>query len=63
MLVIAEAEDGIEALSLIKEHLPDVVMLDLRMPHMDGLEVLGQVNEPSLRIGAQHATSGVARSP
>jgi DNA-binding NarL/FixJ family response regulator len=48
MLVIAEAEDGIEALSLIKEHLPDVVMLDLRMPHMDGLDVLRQVNVSKL---------------
>lgn len=40
MMVIAEAGDGIQAVALIKEHLPDVVMLDLRMPAMDGLEVL-----------------------
>jgi two-component system NarL family response regulator len=40
MTVIAEAGDGIQALALIKEHQPDVVMLDLRMPGMDGLDVL-----------------------
>jgi two-component system NarL family response regulator len=40
MIVVAEAGDGIQALALIKEHLPDVVMLDLRMPAMDGLDVL-----------------------
>ena len=44
MTVVAEAGDGVEALALIKEHLPDVVLLDLRMPHMDGLEVLREVN-------------------
>jgi len=44
MTVVAEAGDGMEALALIKEHLPDVVLLDLRMPRMDGLEVLTEVN-------------------
>lgn len=45
MTVIAEAGDGVEALALIKEHLPDVVLLDLRMPHMDGLDVLAEVKK------------------
>src|SRR5881296_3624010 len=44
MTVVAEAGDGVEALALIKEHLPDVVMLDLRMPGMDGLDVITEVN-------------------
>src|SRR5216110_1898832 len=44
MTVVAEAGDGVEALDLIKEHLPDVVLLDLRMPRMDGLDVITQVN-------------------
>jgi Response regulator containing a CheY-like receiver domain and an HTH DNA-binding domain len=48
MTVVAEAGDGVEALALIKEHLPDVVMLDLRMPHMDGLDVLAAVNTSKL---------------
>jgi two-component system NarL family response regulator len=44
MTVVAQAGDGIEAFGLIKEHLPDVVMLDLRMPLMDGLDVLKEVS-------------------
>lgn len=48
MLVVAEAGDGVEALALIKERLPDVVLLDLRMPRMDGLDVLAEVKSSSL---------------
>jgi len=48
MKVVAEANDGLEAITLIKEHLPDVVLLDLRMPHMDGLDVLDEVNASKL---------------
>jgi len=46
--VVAEAGDGIEALALVKEHLPDVVLLDLRMPRMDGLDVLTEINTSKL---------------
>ena len=48
MTVVAEAGDGVEALELIKEQLPDVVMLDLRMPRIDGLDVLKEVNKSRL---------------
>jgi len=48
MTVVAEAGDGVEALALIKEHLPDVVLLDLRMPRMDGLDVITEVNSARL---------------
>jgi two-component system NarL family response regulator len=48
MTVVAEAGDGVEALALIKEHLPDVVLLDLRMPRMDGLDVIADVNTSKL---------------
>jgi len=48
MTVVAEAGDGVEALELIKEQLPDVVVLDLRMPRMDGLDVLKEVNKSRL---------------
>src|SRR6266436_5034300 len=48
--VVAEANDGVEAITLIKEHLPDVVILDLRMPRMDGLDVIGEVNASKLPV-------------
>ena len=38
--VIAEATNGLEAVQMTKEHLPDVVVLDLGMPVMDGFEAL-----------------------
>jgi len=47
-IVVAEAGDGVEALALIKEALPDVVLLDLRMPRMDGLDVLTEVKTSRL---------------
>ncbi|MDX3310566.1 response regulator [Streptomyces sp. NPDC054884] len=36
--VVAEAGDGHEALALAKEHLPDVALIDIQMPLMDGIE-------------------------
>lgn len=36
--VVAEGSDGDEALSLCKEHAPDVVIMDIGMPHKDGIE-------------------------
>lgn len=47
--VVAEATDGIEAIRSIPEVDPDVVLLDMRMPGMSGLDVLQQLsNEGSL---------------
>ena len=43
--VVGEAEDGKEALRLAKELLPDVVLLDVHMPDMDGFEVARQLAE------------------
>jgi DNA-binding NarL/FixJ family response regulator len=44
IIIVAEAGDGVEALAEIKEALPDVVLMDLRMPRMDGLDVLAEMN-------------------
>lgn len=41
--VIAEASNGRQALGLTKLHRPDVVMLDISMPDLDGLEAAGQI--------------------
>lgn len=38
--VVAEAADGDEVMALVETHRPDVVVLDLRMQHMDGLDTL-----------------------
>jgi two-component system, NarL family, response regulator len=45
MVVVAEAEDGEQALTLFERHRPDVMIVDLRMPRCDGLEVLRRLHE------------------
>lgn len=36
--VVAEAADGAEAVAAVRRHAPDVALLDIRMPRMDGIE-------------------------
>ena len=43
MMVVAEASNGREAVDLWKQHRPDVTMLDLRMPELDGVGVIKQI--------------------
>ena len=45
--VIGTAKDGVEAYELIKTAEPDVVLLDIVMPKMDGLGVMEKVNKDS----------------
>jgi NarL family two-component system response regulator LiaR len=47
--VVAEAESGAEAVCLAREHVPDVVLMDLVMPGMDGVEATRQVKDISPR--------------
>jgi len=53
--IVAEAEDGIQALDLIQQHNPDVVFLDIEMPGLHGIEVaenVGQMINPPLVVFA-----------
>ena len=52
MQVIAEASDGEEAIALYEQHMPDVMVLDLRMPKRDGVQVVQNVMErhPKARL-------------
>ncbi|MEV4840650.1 response regulator transcription factor [Nonomuraea sp. NPDC049486] len=52
MEVVAEADDGAEAVRLAERHLPDVILMDLRMPRVDGLEAIKRVlaARPASRI-------------
>ena len=45
MIVIGEASDGQEALRLAHEHTPDVVVLDIAMPSLNGLETARRLRE------------------
>lgn len=50
--VVAEAGDGQEALRLIKKHHPDIALLDIAMPGLNGLDVAARVvkEEPQVRV-------------
>lgn len=41
--VVAEAENGIEAVEKYKEHSPDIVTMDIVMPEMTGIEALKEI--------------------
>jgi DNA-binding NarL/FixJ family response regulator len=45
--VVAEARDGAEAVAAVADHRPDVVLMDLRMPGMDGVEATRRITAMS----------------
>jgi DNA-binding NarL/FixJ family response regulator len=60
MILVAEANNGREAVSLFKEHKPDVVLMDLRMPDLDGTSATRIIRQeaPDARIIALTSYDG-----
>jgi len=52
MVVVAEVDDGRKAVENFRKHKPDVVLLDLRLPGMDGIQVIKalRAEAPNVRI-------------
>lgn len=62
--VVAECADGAEALARAQELRPDVCLLDLEMPHLDGVEVCERLRRTSVIrcvVVTRHARPGVLR--
>ena len=57
--VVAEAADGLEAVQLVEEHRPDLVILDIGMPKLNGIEVAARTQKlakpPGVIVLSMHA--------
>ncbi|MBF0454330.1 MAG: response regulator transcription factor [Magnetococcales bacterium] len=56
--IIARGEDGQEAVTLFRQHQPDLTILDIEMPYMDGIDALKIIRQesPNSRIAMLTAT-------
>lgn len=60
MRVVAEASDGDEALSLFRKHRPDVTLMDIRMPRVNGIAAIASIRQefPHARIVVLTTSAG-----
>ncbi|MGH8240601.1 MAG: response regulator, partial [Steroidobacteraceae bacterium] len=67
---VLTARDGLDAVALLQDHVPDIILLDIEMPRMDGYEVAAHVrNDPRLanvpiimitsRVGEKHRARAI----
>lgn len=42
---VVAAENGVEALKMLEKNIPNLILLDIIMPYMDGMELLGKLKE------------------
>ena len=62
ILIIGEANNGLDAIEFVKQDQPDVVVMDFRMPYMDGLQATEQITNkwPHVKV-ILHSMTGVSR--
>ena len=54
--VAGQADDGVTALALVRERRPDVLLLDISMPEVDGLDVVRHLDPPKPLVIFQTGT-------
>lgn len=66
---VASAEDGVAGLAAVKAERPDVIMLDIMMPRMDGFETLAKLKSdpetkgiPVIMLSSMRASEDIARA-
>ncbi|MHA6195071.1 response regulator [Pseudomonas wadenswilerensis] len=57
--VVAEADNGVDAMRLIREYEPDIAILDISIPRMDGLEIITRVKAAQMSMKMLVLTSQV----
>lgn len=57
MTVVGEASDGSKAVALVEQLHPDIVLMDVRMPHMDGIAATGKIAALDDAYHTSHADS------
>jgi len=64
--VVGEATDGLKAVELAMEHKPDIVIMDINMPNLDGLSAIRRINEklfiPSIIVSAYYDEDLIRRA-
>ncbi len=60
--IIGEADNGLDAVEMVKKDQPDIVIMDFRMPIMDGLQATEEItgNWPHIKV-IMHSMSGVPK--
>jgi two-component system, LytTR family, response regulator len=48
--VVAECEDGQQTIGAVQDHKPDLLLIDIRMPDLDGFQVLGQISAEEMPV-------------
>ncbi|MFV3288104.1 response regulator [Pseudomonas sp. NY11955] len=60
--VVGQADNGAEAMRLVRDQLPDLIILDLSMPGLNGMEVIERVNRMEQRVKTLVLTSHTAEA-